>query len=489
MHRFEYISSDCARRAWALAYSLVRNAADADDAVQKAYLVAWQRREVIPEDPWPWFAVVVANSVRNLNRAEARRTKREEHLQHQPTSAAVAPGSLLEQEELRDLVLAALAELPQEEREAVALCHIGGLTQAQASEASGVNLNTFKSRVKRGLDHMRGRLHQRTRDVEAYLATIAVPVPAGGWDAAALRWKSGAKAQAAQSGSGLLVALKVAAGLAIPCVAIGLAAWMLGLSARVPAQARPVAASVSEATLGEAGMPTRATTSVADDVGLTPYRVKLPVAVPEGAVPVAGADLALPPQVDQPAARQVLSPIPEAGSSTLRVRTSYYESGALYMQWIEEVTSGGAMLQGSFVRFHENGVLGEEGLFLNNKRHGTWTFRHDNGAIASQGEFADGLSEGVWTWWYANSVPMAKGAYRREKRQGEWQYWHTNGQIQAITHFKDNLADGVSTRFDEQGRKVRTITWRAGKKHGPETEFDQDGNATVNSTYIEGVRE
>lgn len=487
MDRFEQISSECARRAWALAYSLVRNAADADDVVQKAYLVAWQRRDVIPADPWPWFAMVVTNSARNLRKGAARRRVREERLQHMPPDPGPAPQGSLEQDELRDLLLTALASLPQEEREAVALCHIAGLTQVQASETSGVNLNTLKSRVKRGLDRMRGRLQAQAQKLESYLATMAVPIPVGGWDAAIARWESGARTGAIQTGSPAALALKLVAGLTVPGAAL-VAAWLLlDLGAEPSPQLPRAAASAAEPVpiVARGGMdqPNPST----EDARLVASRVKLPIAVPADLPPLVPAERTAVPLGDEPAGRQVLSPLPGSETSTVRVRTSFYESGALYMQWIEEVTPAGAILQGSHIRLHLSGSLWQEGQYLNNKREGIWTARHENGAMESQGAFVQGLSEGMWTWWYPDSVVKAKGEYRRELREGEWRYWHPTGHLKSIMQFKDDMAEGPSTHFDEQGRKVRTSTWHKGKKHGPEVEFDLDGNPSPARQFVDGV--
>jgi len=485
--RFEQISSECARRAWALAYSLTRNAADADDVVQKACLVAWQRRDVIPSDPWPWFAVVTTNCARNLRRGSARRRAREENLRYMPPDSNVDPRSEAEQAELRNLLLGALAELPAEEREAVALCHIAGLTQTQASEATGTNLNTLKSRVKRGLDRMRGRLQPKEAALEAYLSAMVIPIPTGGWDATIARWESSAKVGATESGLTFGFVLKLAGALVVPSAA-AFAAWLLLDLGAEPTRPAPgiVAFTAEPRLVSDANDGGRASES-ADDVKRRAGRVKLPIAVPEQSVPLEPSAHAAIPPGDEPSGKQVLSPLPGAETASLRVRSSFYDSGPLYMQWIEEVTAGGAILQGSHIRLHLNGSVWEEGQYLNNKREGLWITRHEDGARASQGSYHQGLSEGVWTWWYADGQERARGEFRRDLREGPWQYWHANGQPKTEMHFKSGVADGLSTHFDEQGRKVRTTTWREGKKHGPEVEFDQYGNALPTKHYVEGA--
>ena len=51
----------------------------------------------------------------------------------------------------RDAVLAAVATLPEAQREAIDLAYFGGLTQVEISERTGVPLGTVKSRVRLGL--------------------------------------------------------------------------------------------------------------------------------------------------------------------------------------------------------------------------------------------------------------------------------------------------------------------------------------------------
>ena len=67
-----------ARPAWRLAYALVGNAADAEDVVQEAFVVATRKPHAIPSDGdgWPWIAAVVTNAARNLRRVRGRWTRR-----------------------------------------------------------------------------------------------------------------------------------------------------------------------------------------------------------------------------------------------------------------------------------------------------------------------------------------------------------------------------------------------------------------------------
>ena len=68
MHPVERCAA-CAAPAWRLARALLRDADEAYDAVQQAFLVAARKPAAVPSgDPWPWFSVVVAHEARNLRR-------------------------------------------------------------------------------------------------------------------------------------------------------------------------------------------------------------------------------------------------------------------------------------------------------------------------------------------------------------------------------------------------------------------------------------
>src|SRR5262245_5000676 len=109
----------CGERAWRLARVMLLNDADADDAVQQAFVAAATKYERIPkDDAWPWFAKVVSLEARYLRRKRARR---EEPAMQQTSDAS--PDQQLERAELARLVHEALDQLPDGEREALALTH------------------------------------------------------------------------------------------------------------------------------------------------------------------------------------------------------------------------------------------------------------------------------------------------------------------------------------------------------------------------------
>lgn len=85
-------------------------------------------------------------------------------------------------------LIAALQEVSDDEREAIVLCHMQGFSLDDVSAMLGVNRNTLKSRIQRGIANLREKLRVSAPGLEAYLASVAIPPPRDGFDAALARW-------------------------------------------------------------------------------------------------------------------------------------------------------------------------------------------------------------------------------------------------------------------------------------------------------------
>ncbi len=67
---------------------------------------------------------------------------------------------LVDMKQQRELVRAALAALPEPQREALTLAYFGGLTQQEIANQTGLPLGTIKTRMRLGLQKMRDELRR-----------------------------------------------------------------------------------------------------------------------------------------------------------------------------------------------------------------------------------------------------------------------------------------------------------------------------------------
>jgi RNA polymerase sigma-70 factor, ECF subfamily len=135
-------------RALALrvAYRITRNAADAEDAVQDAFVKAWRAsgsfRTGAPLRPW--LLSIVANEARNRRRSAGRRAWYERQVRPEMPPEAVDTD-----------VLAALDELPDEQRIVLAYRHLFSFSEEETAAALGIPVGTVKSRSARALARLR----------------------------------------------------------------------------------------------------------------------------------------------------------------------------------------------------------------------------------------------------------------------------------------------------------------------------------------------
>jgi RNA polymerase sigma-70 factor (ECF subfamily) len=136
-----------------LARRFVRDRSDAEDLVQETYLRAWAawRSGRRPRRVEPWLATICLNAGRDRARRAATRPE---------TPLAMAapldpPDSIDVAEQAidrvhRGLVERALWALPAEQRVAIALMDLGGLTAAEVARMTGSPRGTVLARVHRG---------------------------------------------------------------------------------------------------------------------------------------------------------------------------------------------------------------------------------------------------------------------------------------------------------------------------------------------------
>jgi RNA polymerase sigma-70 factor (ECF subfamily) len=144
--------------AYGLAVRIVRDDALAQDAVQEGFLTVWRSAaRYVPDrsKPSTWILTLVHRRAVDIVRREERR--RTEPL---APAAFEAPDSVDQADAAihRQVVRAALRQLPAEQREAIELAYYGGYTQAELAERLGQPLGTIKSRVFAGLTRLRDLL-------------------------------------------------------------------------------------------------------------------------------------------------------------------------------------------------------------------------------------------------------------------------------------------------------------------------------------------
>jgi RNA polymerase sigma-70 factor (ECF subfamily) len=172
--RFTELVSRHQRRAVRIAFHYLRDPADADEAVQDAFIKAYSHlstfREELPFEVW--FTRILINGC--LDRIKAR-TRRERWIVSMPDSGAgdrdfaertvgsgPSPEDQLLAKERRERLASALARLPERQRVVFMLSHYEGCTSREVSAITGLNESTVRVHLFRAIRKLRGLLAEGT---------------------------------------------------------------------------------------------------------------------------------------------------------------------------------------------------------------------------------------------------------------------------------------------------------------------------------------
>jgi RNA polymerase sigma-70 factor (ECF subfamily) len=144
---------------------ILRQRDDVEDVVEEAFWQAWRqagRYETGRGSVQTWLLTIARS--RALDKVRALKRLREEPIDGENGEQVVQlaaegdPSMNTEAAERRTVVLAALAELPAEQREALELGYFAGLSQTEIAERTGQPLGTIKTRMRLAMQKLRGRL-------------------------------------------------------------------------------------------------------------------------------------------------------------------------------------------------------------------------------------------------------------------------------------------------------------------------------------------
>ncbi|UXX85199.1 RNA polymerase sigma factor [Roseovarius pelagicus] len=137
-------------RVFAHAVRMLGNRAEAEDVAQEAMLRLWR----VASD-WrageakvtTWLYRVTANlCLDRLRRGDGIA----QEMTEEPVDPAPGPGAAMQEQSRTDALQAALARLPERQRQAVVLRHLDGLGNIQIAEIMGISAEAVESLTARG---------------------------------------------------------------------------------------------------------------------------------------------------------------------------------------------------------------------------------------------------------------------------------------------------------------------------------------------------
>jgi RNA polymerase sigma-70 factor (ECF subfamily) len=168
--RFGDLVATHQRRALRIAFQYLRDSAEADEAVQDAFVKAFSHIESYRE-AWPfevWFTRILINGCLDRRKARARRERwfapaEEASIadEARPTfggNAEPNPEARLLARERRARLAGAIDKLNGRQRTVFVLCHYGDCTPREVSAITGLNESTVRVHLFRAARKLRGLL-------------------------------------------------------------------------------------------------------------------------------------------------------------------------------------------------------------------------------------------------------------------------------------------------------------------------------------------
>jgi RNA polymerase sigma-70 factor (ECF subfamily) len=153
---FEALYRRHVRPVYALALRRLRDRESAEDAVQDTFAAVWRSaRTYRPErgPAAPWLFSIARNAAADRLRARVPLAEPPDVVEGGP-----GPPEQAEQDWLAWRVHRALEELPESEREVIALAYWGGRSQSEIAGELRIPLGTVKTRTRSGLARLAGLL-------------------------------------------------------------------------------------------------------------------------------------------------------------------------------------------------------------------------------------------------------------------------------------------------------------------------------------------
>ena len=147
---------------------ILRSRPEAEDVLQEVFLQVWQQARSF--DPargraFTWLATLARSRAIDRLRAVDSRERAAQRAAEDGQAPAAETEGWAEEEAIRaeraEAVRAALAELPEEQRQVLVLAYLDGMSQSEIAAAKNQPLGTVKTRTRTGLKRLSEALRSR----------------------------------------------------------------------------------------------------------------------------------------------------------------------------------------------------------------------------------------------------------------------------------------------------------------------------------------
>jgi antitoxin component YwqK of YwqJK toxin-antitoxin module len=145
---------------------------------------------------------------------------------------------------------------------------------------------------------------------------------------------------------------------------------------------------------------------------------------------------------------------------------------------------------GEQLTYYADGKVAEKSTWVKGVQQGPFEQFFDNGQPKHRATYQQGEPEGVVTFFYPSGKKEIEGGMVNGDRDGTWYYFNEDGtvQIQVLyqqgEYVKDRKENGTFKEFYDDDKLKSEVTYKAGKKEGRFTEWNNDGAWTTKPVQL-----
>lgn len=131
------------------------------------------------------------------------------------------------------------------------------------------------------------------------------------------------------------------------------------------------------------------------------------------------------------------------------------------------------------------GKLSAAGVYVNNKREGSWTEYHSNGLVKSITPYVNGLKEGIFVELSETGQLLRRVSYHRDQRDGEYREYNFS-TLKEERFYANGKLEGAVKIYYPDGKIMEEGNYVNGLRDGASKWYDQQGNLTIEYEYKAG---
>lgn len=125
------------------------------------------------------------------------------------------------------------------------------------------------------------------------------------------------------------------------------------------------------------------------------------------------------------------------------------------------------------------------GMYVDNKREGSWVEYHNNGLIKSITTYVGGLKEGLFAEFNEQGQTVRRCLYHLDQREGEYREFNYS-TVKEERFYKAGKLEGAVKIYYPDGKVMEEGVYVNGLRDGISRWYDQAGNVTIEYEYNAG---